>query len=92
MTVRFTRPAETDLVAIFEYFAEAEDVKLARQVIARIRDQAAVLDEHSKIGRGGRVEPTRELVLRPYPFVLVYELVDIDAYVLRVLHQRQQWP
>jgi len=47
-------------------------------------------DFHRAIARdeGG----TRELVLAPLPFVAVYEVLENEVQVLRILHGAQQWP
>jgi toxin ParE1/3/4 len=42
-------------------------------------------------GRSGQVSGTREIVLAPLPFVVVYQ-VDDEVQVLRILHAAQQWP
>jgi toxin ParE1/3/4 len=45
-----------------------------------------------KSGRSGRKEGTRELVLSPLPYVLVYAMRGDVMFVVRILHGAQQWP
>lgn len=42
-------------------------------------------------GRAGRARGTRELVVAPTPFVVVYTVAE-DVVVLRVLHGARRWP
>ena len=41
--------------------------------------------------RPGRVQGTREIVVRPN-YVVVYRMLRCSAEILRVLHASQQWP
>lgn len=50
------------------------------------------LAHHPQIGRPGRVEGTRELVISRTPYVLAYVVTNEAVRVLRVLHGSQQWP
>jgi toxin ParE1/3/4 len=43
-------------------------------------------------GRPGRVEGTRELVLAPLPFIVVYRIKRNIVEAVRVLHGSQRWP
>jgi len=58
-----------------------------------IERQVAMLIEHPKMGRLGRVPGTRELVISSTPFVVVYRLDGANRIeILRLLHSSQQWP
>lgn len=57
----------------------------------------AVLDHlprHPELGRAGRVQGTRELVVGGTPFIVIYRFKAKAGRVevLRVLHGAQQWP
>ena len=58
-----------------------------------IERQVAMLIEHPKMGRLGRVPGTRELIISSTPFVVVYRLDGANRIeILRLLHSSQQWP
>jgi len=44
------------------------------------------------MGRPGRIEGTRELVVSGTPYIAAYRIVGDTVRVLRVLHGAQQWP
>jgi len=44
------------------------------------------------LGRPGKVEGTRELVLTPLPYVLVYVFDGETIHLARILHGAQKWP
>ena len=43
-------------------------------------------------GRPGKQETTRELVLSPLPYVVVYRIAGDSIVVVRVLQGPQNWP
>lgn len=44
------------------------------------------------IGRPGRVDGTRELVIHRYPYILVYRVTSDTVDVLSVYHDARAWP
>lgn len=58
----------------------------------RIAHQVEMLAEHPEMGRAGRKQGTRELVISRTPFVIVYRIRDERIELLRLLHGAQQWP
>jgi plasmid stabilization system protein ParE len=43
-------------------------------------------------GRPGKKEGTRELVMSPLPYIVIYTVRGNEVYVVRILHGAQQWP
>ncbi|NDJ11594.1 MAG: type II toxin-antitoxin system RelE/ParE family toxin [Acidobacteriia bacterium] len=39
-----------------------------------------------------RLRPTRELVFPPWPYIVVYEILDSEVRVLHICHASQDWP
>lgn len=57
-----------------------------------IERQVNMLLQQPKMGRPGRLEGTRELVVSRTPFIVVYRLQTHRIEVIRLLHSSQQWP
>lgn len=83
-------PATADLLAIVDYISDDHpDAALA--LMDEIQGKVAQLPAHPKRCRSGRVEGTRELVVRPN-YIVVYTETASAVTVLRVLHAAQMWP
>lgn len=91
MQLRWTTAAADDLEGIAEYLFE-KSPGTAPQLIRKIYEAPSTLKNYPNLGRPGKKEGTRELVLAPLPYVIVYQLRDEAAYVLRILHAAQDWP
>jgi len=83
-------PAVDDLMAIVDYVSD-DNPDAALALIEEIQDKVAQLPAHPKRCRPGRVEGTRELVVRPN-YIVVYAESAAAVTVLRVLHAAQMWP
>lgn len=92
MNVSFTREAEADLDAIYDYIGQ-HDEQAASRVVARILQAIAYLEPFPMLGRPGRIAGTRELSIVGLAYVAVYRLVDATQLdVIAVIHTRQQFP
>ncbi|MEO8725558.1 MAG: type II toxin-antitoxin system RelE/ParE family toxin [Acidobacteriaceae bacterium] len=83
--------AQADRNAIFDYI-EADSAQAAATVDDRIRAQVEGLREFPEIGRPGRIDGTRELIIQRTPYIAVYHIDREVVRILRVLHGAQQWP
>jgi addiction module RelE/StbE family toxin len=83
--------ANNDRDAIFDYI-EADNPSAAIRIDNCIRTQVQRLIRFPEIGRPGRVEGTRELVINRTPYIVAYRIADGTVRVLRILHGAQQWP
>lgn len=88
--VRWRAAACAVLTAILDYISD-DDPTAALALLEEIEEQAAQLAVHPRRGRRGRVEGTRELVVRPI-YLIVYAETGREVCVLRVLHAAQMWP
>lgn len=91
MQIVWSVPASLDRDRIFSFIEEDSSIA-AVLVDERIRDQIRMLLTFPQMGREGRVEETRELVIQNTPYVVVYRVTGEQILILRVLHGRQQWP
>jgi toxin ParE1/3/4 len=80
-----------DRERIFD-FIEKEDPRAAISVDDRIATQISVLLRFPEGGRPGRIEGTRELVIRRTPYIVAYRVEEDGVRILRVLHSAQLWP
>jgi toxin ParE1/3/4 len=80
-----------DREAIFDYI-EADNPRAAVAVDERIQAQVETPREFPGIGRPGRVEGTRELVISRTPYIAAYALIEDAIRVLRALHSARLWP
>lgn len=91
MRLRWSAAAVDDLQGIAEYLFEKSPLTAA-QLIRKIYEAPSSLKTYPNLGRAGRKEGTRELVITPLPYILVYQIAGDAAYILRILHGAQDWP
>jgi len=72
---------------IFDYI-ETDSPRAA----SAIDDKVEILLQFPEVGRVGRVDGTRELVIDRTPYIAVYRLVDDAVRILRILHGSRLWP
>jgi toxin ParE1/3/4 len=83
--------ARADLAEIVAYIAR-DDPDAAERVYDRIFASAALLLEQSALGRPGRVDGTRELVVPHTPYIVPYRSRKGVVQLLAVIHSKRQWP
>lgn len=91
MRVSWQEDAIGDLIALRRYIAQ-ENPRAAGQVAERIRLATRNLKAHPEIGRPGKIENTRELVIPGLPYIVIYRVYRETAVILRVLHGAMRWP
>ncbi len=89
--IRWLSDAVIDLTEIRDYIA-SDKPDTARNVAVRIKNEISRLKEHPGIGRPGRVEGTRELVVSDLPYIIPYRVKKNAIEILRVLHGAREWP
>jgi addiction module RelE/StbE family toxin len=91
LKLRYTRRALLDLTEIYDFIA-TDNPAAGRRVLAEIRREIRQLQDHPGLGRRGRVEDTRELLISRFPFVVAYRDLRGEIQVLSVLHSARSWP
>jgi len=91
MRIKWLGDAVNDLVEIQKYIA-TDNPGAARNVAERIKKEIAHFKEHSGMGRPGRVEGTRELIISDFPYIIPYRVKNDVVEILRVLHGARKWP
>lgn len=88
--IEWTPAARADLLAIIDYISD-DNPDAAQRLKDDIEAKVAKLPAFPLIFRRGRVEGTREMLVRAN-FIVVYSLETSSVRVLRVLHGAQHWP
>lgn len=90
MRVLWTASAENTLDLIVSYIAD-DDIDAALALDNLLRSAAKELAQFPLIGRPGRVNGTRELIVHPN-YILVYGIVSDTIQIISVLHAAQHYP
>jgi toxin ParE1/3/4 len=80
--------AVDDLEGIANYLC-LNHPSFAATTLQRLYDAAKSLKAFPHVGRVGRKSGTRELVLAPLPYLMIYAVDDQSIYILRFLHAAQ---
>ncbi len=64
----------------------------ASHLVRRLYEPPGTLLTFPNRGRPGKKEGTRELVMSPLPYIIVYAVRGDAVFVVRILHGAQQWP
>ena len=91
MTIRWSPEAATDFFGIVKYIHQ-QNPSAAERVARAIFESVTSLESFPDRGRPGRIKETRELILTPLPFILVYRVKHLVVEIVRVLHGSQRWP
>ncbi len=91
MDVVWSRAARRDFDAIWTGIEEKSPAR-ASKICRLILAAAAKLETMPRLGRPGRVEGTRELVIAGTPYVIVYVVEVARVSIIRVLHGAMRWP
>ena len=69
-----------------------ENPAAAENVIGQILSAAERLADYPSMGRSGRIEGTREVVIPGTPFIVTYRIRRNDLQILAVMHTSRKWP
>jgi toxin ParE1/3/4 len=91
MQLRWSEDAADDLERITNYLFE-ETPQHAPALVRAIYKAPAALLSFPHRGRPGKKVGTRELVLSPLPYIVIYRIARDVIHILRILHGAQKWP
>ncbi len=89
--LKWLRRAERDLDQVEAYIA-LDNPQAAVKVVLTIIAAVEQLEAFPSIGRTGRVEGTRELVIDGTPYIIPYRKKGERIEILRVYHAARLWP
>ena len=90
MKIRWTAIAADDLKSVHEYLSDHAPAQVDT-VVDRILRGIDVLEQYPNLGRPGRLDGTRELVVTGTPFIVFYRLRKSQVEILGVLHAARKW-
>jgi addiction module RelE/StbE family toxin len=91
MEIVWRASALNDLEAIREFIAQ-DNRPAAARILTAIRVAVDRLGRHPGLGRAGRVEGTRELIISNAPYIIAYRIVENQVRILAIVHTSRQWP
>jgi toxin ParE1/3/4 len=91
MQVKWLRKALQNLEQAYAYTAQT-DQSAAVQLVLKIQAASEKLASFPMLGKTGRVEGTRELVIANTPYILIYRIKGKSVIILRILHSSKKYP
>lgn len=88
MRLRWTQAAAEDLEHIKEYLTEHHP-EFAQTTVIELYETIRSLKNSPRLGRPGREQGTRELVLTRLPYIVAYRIKVQDIEVLHIFHGAQ---
>jgi toxin ParE1/3/4 len=89
--IGWTAVAADDLKSVHGYLSEHAPAR-ADALVDRVLAGIDVLEQYPNLGRPGRLDRTRELVITGTPFIVFYRLGKNQVEILGVLHAARKWP
>ena len=90
LNLEWKATAIADLLAIVDYISD-DNPDAAQTLKDEIEAKTSRLPDNPQLYRVGRVDGTREMVVRPN-YIVIYVEDAVAVTILRVLHAAQQWP
>ena len=91
MNVRWRRNAQLDLAEI-DTHTRLENPQAANRIISAIRKETVQLSQYPLLGRLGRIEDTRELVVTNLSYIVAHQVTSSAVEILAVIHTSRLWP
>ena len=91
LEIRWLKRALANLGAEAAFIA-LDNPAVAARVVDTIARAVELLAQHPGLGRPGRVEGIRELVVANTPYLVPYRVRNNVVEILRVFHGARKWP
>lgn len=91
MQILWTNVAKADLIEIVRYIS-ADNQAAAWSFYDRVKHCVGLLPDNPRMGRQGRVEETRELIIPDSPYIVVYRIKEKTIQILTVYHGSRRFP
>ena len=91
MKVRFTRPAQRDLVRIHDYVSQ-QSPEIASRMVARLIERSRLLADHPLEGRATD-EPNARVIVEPrLRYFIFYSIVADEIHITHIRHTSRRRP
>jgi addiction module RelE/StbE family toxin len=91
MKVRFTRPAQRDLMQIHDYVSQ-ESSEIASRLVARLIDRSRQLADNPLEGRATDEPNTRVIVAPRLRYFIFYSIVADEIHITHIRHTSRRRP
>jgi toxin ParE1/3/4 len=91
MQIKWLHRALRNLEQAHSYILK-ENPKAAQELILKIQNAANQLKNYPFMGKSGRIENTRELIIPNTPYILIYRIKEETVEILRILHTSKRYP
>ncbi len=91
MPIKWLKKALRNVEQAHDYIAR-DNPTAAMRVVLKIQAAVALLENSPNIGKPGRVEGTRELVVLQTPYIVIYRVTSTTVTIIRVLHSSRKYP
>ena len=91
MRLRWSSLARLRYIEQINYIGD-RNLPAALKIKEKIKIATDKLLIHPEIGRKGRCEGTRELVVSGTPLIIVYTIVREDIFIANILHTARDYP
>lgn len=92
MKIVWSGRAERHVRAVYRYWSNEKSEAAADIMLERILSAVELLQHNPELGRPGRITTSRELILKPLPFVLAYRVRRNKIEIAALLHGARKWP
>ena len=89
--IKWTGDAISDLIEIRRYIAQ-DNPRAANDVALRIKKTVQLLSDQPNMGKLGRADGTREIVISGLPYIIPYRVKNNVVQILRVFHGARLLP
>lgn len=91
MRVNWTKSAINDLEIEANYLNRVSP-SIEDSFLEDVESGIDLIKEYPELGRIGRVNQTRELILKKFQYILVYLVESSYIDIIRLLHTSRKWP
>ena len=90
MRIRWTEKASRNLDRIEAYISQDSPAAALRTILAII-EEIEQLRYYPALGKPGRIEGTRELVISDKPYIVPYRVKENTIEILRIFHTSRKF-